>query len=118
MIYYIDAFRECFHHPKEDQYLFQLLRVRLPDAAPLLDRLKLEHRAGAEKNALKGVRQMPSHGGNPDLTDLPGHELVVNCDHDEEVYVALRDGFASLTARLKDVARRQHGQVRAHEFTG
>ena len=49
MIYYIDTFPERFHHPKEDQYLFRLLRIRHPDAAPLLDRLEREHRVGAEK---------------------------------------------------------------------
>jgi ribosomal subunit interface protein len=49
---------------------------------------------------------------------VPGHELIVNRDHDEDVYVALRDAFASLTRRLEDVARRQHGQVKAHEPTG
>jgi len=45
---------------------------------------------------------------------VPGHELIVNRDHDEDVYVALRDAFASLTRRLEDVVRRQHGQVKAH----
>ena len=49
MIYYIDAFPERFHHPKEDQYLFKLLRIRHPESVLLLDRLQLEHRAGAEK---------------------------------------------------------------------
>jgi hemerythrin-like domain-containing protein len=49
MIYYIDSFPERFHHPKEDQYLYRLLRMRHPEAAPLLDRLKAEHRVGAEK---------------------------------------------------------------------
>jgi hemerythrin-like domain-containing protein len=49
MIYYIDSFPERFHHPKEDQYLYRLLRMRHPEAAPLLDRLKTEHRVGAEK---------------------------------------------------------------------
>jgi hemerythrin-like domain-containing protein len=48
MIYYIDAFPERFHHPKEDTYLFARLRVRHPAAGPLLDRLEAEHRAGAE----------------------------------------------------------------------
>ena len=48
---------------------------------------------------------------------VPGQELVVNRDHDEDVYVALRDAFASLTRRLEDIARRQHGQVKAHEST-
>src|SRR5205807_99549 len=49
MIYYIDAVPERFHHPKEDQYLFRLLRIRHADAASLLDRLTMEHQAGAEK---------------------------------------------------------------------
>ncbi|HVO90432.1 MAG TPA: hemerythrin domain-containing protein [Casimicrobiaceae bacterium] len=49
MIYYIDAFPERFHHPKEDRYLFPLLRARHPSAGALLDRLEHEHVLGAEK---------------------------------------------------------------------
>jgi branched-chain amino acid transport system ATP-binding protein len=49
MIYYFDTVPERFHHPKEDEYLFHLLRLRHPDAVPLLERLKSEHWAGAEK---------------------------------------------------------------------
>jgi len=49
MVYYIDAFPERFHHPKEDRYLFRLLRMRCAQAAPLIQRLETEHRAGAEK---------------------------------------------------------------------
>jgi hemerythrin-like domain-containing protein len=49
MIYYIDAFVERFHHPKEDAYLFSLLRLRYPDSVRLIERLESEHRAGAEK---------------------------------------------------------------------
>jgi ribosomal subunit interface protein len=45
---------------------------------------------------------------------VPGHELIVNHDHDEDVYLALRDAFASLTRRLEDVARRQRGAVKKH----
>jgi len=48
MLYYIDAFPERFHHPKEDRYLFRRLRMRCAVAAPLLDRLEAEHRVGAE----------------------------------------------------------------------
>jgi len=48
---------------------------------------------------------------------IPGHELIVNRDHDEDEYVALRDAFASLIRRLEDVARRQHGDVKTHEST-
>lgn len=49
MVYYIDAFPERFHHPKEDEYVFKLLRARYPEAGPLVDQLQEEHRAGAEK---------------------------------------------------------------------
>jgi hypothetical protein len=38
---------------------------------------------------------------------IPGHELVVNHKDDEDVYVALREAFASMVRRLEDTARRQ-----------
>ena len=46
MVYYIEAFPERYHHPKEDGYLFRLLRLRNPAAGVTLDRLHEEHRAG------------------------------------------------------------------------
>jgi len=49
MVYYIDAFPERFHHPKEDAYLSRFLALRHPDAAPLIGQLKTEHLTGAEK---------------------------------------------------------------------
>lgn len=49
MVYYIDAFVERFHHPKEDAYLFRLLRLRYPVSAELIQLLESQHRAGAEK---------------------------------------------------------------------
>jgi len=48
MIYYIDAFPERVHHPRESEYLFRFLRARCREAAPVLDILEEEHRAGAE----------------------------------------------------------------------
>lgn len=48
---------------------------------------------------------------------VPNHDIVVNRDHDEDVYVALRDAFAAVTRRLEDVARRQRGDVKVHEAT-
>jgi branched-chain amino acid transport system ATP-binding protein len=71
MIYYIDAFPERFHHPKEDQYLFRLLRIRHPEAAPLLDRLKTEHRAGAEKiRTLEQALARYQQGGASEFPDF------------------------------------------------
>ena len=36
MIYYLDTFAERVHHPKEDQYLFGLLRQRSDEAGALI----------------------------------------------------------------------------------
>ena len=71
MICYIDAFPERFHHPKEDEYLFRLLRMRHPQAAPLLDRLKVEHRAGAEKiRTLEQALVRYQHGGGAEFPEF------------------------------------------------
>jgi hemerythrin-like domain-containing protein len=68
MIYYIDAFPERFHHPKEDKYLFRTLRLRYPDAGPILDRLESEHRAGAEKiRALEQALARYQQGGTAEF---------------------------------------------------
>ncbi|HJW27488.1 MAG TPA: ATP-binding cassette domain-containing protein [Rhodocyclaceae bacterium] len=53
---YIETFIDSFHHPKEDDYLFRLLRQRSADAGQALDRLQAEHRNGPEN--LKGLRGM------------------------------------------------------------
>jgi len=64
MVYYIDAFPERFHHPKEDAYLFKFLRMRNPEAGPLVTRLESEHRAGAEKiRVLEQALGRYEHGG-------------------------------------------------------
>jgi ribosome-associated translation inhibitor RaiA len=38
---------------------------------------------------------------------VPGKEIVVNRDHDEDIYVALRDAFDVARRQLEDHARRQ-----------
>ena len=71
MIYYIDAFPERFHHPKEDRYLFHVLRVRHPDSVSLLDRLEEEHRTGAYKiRALEQALARYQHGGVSEFPDF------------------------------------------------
>jgi hemerythrin-like domain-containing protein len=49
MVDYIERFPERLHHPKEDEYLFRLLRLRAPDARATLDALSAEHVEGAGK---------------------------------------------------------------------
>lgn len=40
---YAESFPATFHHPKEENYLFNAVRRRNPDAAPLLDQLCDDH---------------------------------------------------------------------------
>jgi ribosomal subunit interface protein len=46
---------------------------------------------------------------------VPGEEIAVNRDHDEDVYVALRDAFDAARRRLEDAVREQRGDVKHHE---
>jgi len=46
MFLYIRAFPERLHHPKEDEFLYRILRERHAGAAPLLDVLEAEHVSG------------------------------------------------------------------------
>lgn len=51
---------------------------------------------------------------------VPGGEIVINREHDEDVQVALRDAFDAARRKLEDYARDQRGDVKRHpmEFTG
>lgn len=46
---------------------------------------------------------------------VPGDEIVVNRDHHEDVYVALRDAFDAANRLLEDHARKVRGNVKAHQ---
>jgi hemerythrin-like domain-containing protein len=71
MIYYIDSFPERFHHPKEHQYLYRILRMRHAKAAPLLDRLETEHLVGTEKiRTLEQALARYQHGGKAQFANF------------------------------------------------
>ena len=68
---YIATFVDRLHHPKEDAYLFRLLRQRHPSSGAILDTLEGEH-AGAP-DRLSGLRAALSSlvmGGSVDQTDF------------------------------------------------
>ena len=46
---------------------------------------------------------------------VPGHEIVVNHDHHEDVYVALRDAFNAASRQLEDYVRQLRGDIKTHE---
>ena len=67
MIRYVDEVPEKVHHPKEDQYLFAKLRLRSPEALPVIEQLEAEHeqgeaRIGALRAALATYRQQGAAG--------------------------------------------------------
>jgi hemerythrin-like domain-containing protein len=48
MLYYLDAFSEKLHNPKESAYLFAVLRQRTREADQILDQLEKQHVESAE----------------------------------------------------------------------
>lgn len=69
MVYYIDAFPDRLHHPKEDDWLFSRLTQRTL-ADRLIDELQSQHQA--EPAALAGLRRDPgsSEAGVPGSMDV------------------------------------------------
>jgi ribosomal subunit interface protein len=47
--------------------------------------------------------------------NVPGTELVVDRQADEDLYVAIRDAFDAARRRLEDYVRQQRGAVKSHE---
>ena len=47
---------------------------------------------------------------------VPGSELVVNRDKDEDIYVAIRDAFDAMGRKLEDYGRQQRGDIKAHDM--
>jgi ribosomal subunit interface protein len=45
---------------------------------------------------------------------VPGNEIVVNRDRDEDVYIAIRDAFDAAKRQLEDYARRVRHDVKTH----
>jgi ribosomal subunit interface protein len=46
---------------------------------------------------------------------VPGSEIVVNHDHSEDVYVALREAFDAAKRRIEDYVRRMRGDIKTHQ---
>jgi len=82
---------------KLDTYYDGIMRCRVVVAAPVG-----HHRRGGPYNV------------HIDLT-VPGAELVVDCQENEDLPVAIRDAFDAMRRRLEDYARQQRGVVKTHE---
>ncbi|MDK9724699.1 MAG: hemerythrin domain-containing protein [Sterolibacteriaceae bacterium MAG5] len=82
MIYYIDAFPEKLHHPKENVYLFAKLRQRTHEADTVLDELERQHTEGS-----RHVRELEHALGYYEADKPDGFE----------VFAAAVEKFAELT---------------------
>ncbi len=63
MLDYIEMMPDRVHHPKEDEYLFRLLRRRATEAAGMLDELEAEHLRARELLASMRAALDATHGG-------------------------------------------------------
>ena len=64
MLYYIKAFPEALHHPKEDAYLFARLRQRTPEFDETIAELERQHEEGHEVVA-ELERSLSSYEADP-----------------------------------------------------
>lgn len=48
------------------------------------------------------------------LLDVPRKQIVSNHNHNEDIYIAIRDAFKDSTRMLKEYCRTMHGEVKAH----
>ncbi len=64
MLDYIEAFPDKLHHPKEDEYVYRVLREREPAVAPTLDELQDDHRRGPDATR-RMVDALREYRGDP-----------------------------------------------------
>lgn len=75
MLYYLDTFAQRVHHPKEDQYLFELMKHRSEEAARLIAVLDSEHAVG--EAALRRLAQAIIRYEQGGETEFAGFEREV-----------------------------------------
>ena len=74
---YIEGFPDHYHHPKEDLYLFPLVRRRSADAEGLISELEVQHTRGPELlRALRWELVCHEQGAHPSFA--PFAELARN----------------------------------------
>lgn len=67
---YISQFVDRMHHPKEDDFLFRLLRLRSTEAADVLDALEADHRQGPDNLAQLRAKLASAAQGKLPTADL------------------------------------------------
>jgi ribosomal subunit interface protein len=77
--------------------------TRITSCRVVVEELARHHRQGREFAVRVEIR-------------APGREeIVASRNHDEDVYIALRDAFDAAVRQLEDEVRKRRGDVKAHE---
>jgi branched-chain amino acid transport system ATP-binding protein len=64
MVDYVESFMDQYHHPKEDEYLFRVLRKRQPELESILNDLREDHYQGRRRldEVKQALAAFDSHG--------------------------------------------------------
>ena len=85
------------HAEKLEQFHPRIVSCRIT-----VEETRRHHRQGRHFNVRIDVR-------------VPGGDIAVNLDHDEDVHVAVRDAFDSAKRQLEETIREKRGDVKQHE---
>ena len=100
-----------FHGIQHSDALYSAIRERAEKLERFYDRI-MSCRVVLELGA-RHKRQGKQFSVRIDLK-MPGGEIAVTKEHDEDVQVALRDAFDAARRQLEDYARAQRGDVKRH----
>ena len=101
-IHGLDASNELEKHIREKAEKLEAFFNRITSCHVVVDTPHKHHHQGRQYRVSIKLR-------------VPGEELAVNHNHDEDVYVALRDAFDAARRKLEDYARIRRGDVKQHE---
>ena len=76
MLDYIVEYPERWHHPKEDRFLFKILRERSREAVPIIETLEAEHVLGNE--LIKDLTQALMRYERGEQTEFAGFKSAVD----------------------------------------
>lgn len=129
MLYYIDAFPQKLHHPKEEAYLFRLLRQRTGEAEATIRTLEEQHRAadGHVKalEAALGKYQAGVPGGREEFmaaAERFADEITLHMALEENVLLPLAkqhlrpQDWAEIAAAFGENGDPRFGSEPDHEF--
>jgi len=100
-----------FHGIAHSEALYGAIRKKAQELERFYDRI-VSCRVVLEL-AARHQRKGKPYTARIDLK-VPGGEIAVTHEHDEDLQVALRDAFDAARRRLEDYARTQRGDVKRH----